>query len=502
MHSVAAGQKVNANDQAHHQADLKTKSIGDIKLDNILSLLIIKYPSEAVRFYSKKFNIDNWQFKLAIVLLGIVFAKFLLIFGVDPIKSYVIYGVVVAIALIYFGSRIEISRVKSNVPLIYTEIVSSNDQFHQQYLKSVIDIYNSNLNKLSIYSCFYVVDNFPNLGVSKNDVLFAIDDLVVLKNGVYLSGLHIKLQNLHLLKCREEFGGCRIYYEDKVVNIYDTELYMNFFNSVSTISKKLLVHIESQQARVKRMRIEAIVKENRVREELHQERLKKERVELEESKKIFINKHDSNSDGFIDIEDYKDFLKMVDRNQSKIIDVDKKYVRDCLKVNEFLKIQVHNLNYDFGLLTQAKNMDELLNVNSALEAALITYRLTLFHAFSMVASLVSNNMVAFYEIYEKFEENGLFDNHHERKIQELLQGVNEGIANVSQVIKNLETSLSDSISELTYMNNANFMSLRGVIQDDLNHISSQISYSNVLNTVQTYKLHKIERNFSDFKRIN
>ncbi len=66
----------------------------------------------------------------------------------------------------------------------------------------------------------------------------------------------------------------------------------------------------------------------------------------------------------------------------------------------------------------------------------------------MVKSLIENDMISFYEIYEMFDSLNMFDSQHEKDISNKLSDINFSLENVMNEIKILSDEIVDSVQEL------------------------------------------------------
>ena len=69
----------------------------------------------------------------------------------------------------------------------------------------------------------------------------------------------------------------------------------------------------------------------------------------------------------------------------------------------------------------------------------------------MIVSLVEDDMITFYEIYEMFDNLNMFDSKHEKDVSQKLTNIGDGLENLMCEIRDMGNQISDSIGELSYV---------------------------------------------------
>ena len=108
----------------------------------------------------------------------------------------------------------------------------------------------------------------------------------------------------------------------------------------------------------------------------------------------------------------------------------------------------------------------------------------------MVQSLISDDMITFYEIYEKLDQLNMFDSKHDRDVKNLLGSINVGLDNIMNEIKELGTNIISSLEEL---NSTTEESVQ-LLKDGLDSVNSSIKINNLLTGIQTYQMYRINKN--------
>jgi len=232
-----------------------------------------------------------------------------------------------------------------------------------------------------------------------------------------------------------------------------------------------------------------LLKLNDLENKLEQLRLNK----LDIRKKSIFQILDENNDGVIDLEDSDIFNRMLNKNQIKIINIDKSFIQKFVKISLYLKTKKENIQKIYISLIESgdeSKVEELLNI---LRNQRHTYNLLLFHSISMITSLVKNDLITFYEIFESFDKLGVFNSNWENEVSTKLKNIGVGINDLMYSIYDMENRLVESIENLTYITEDTFTNLNETIFSELEEVKSSISLNNLLTGIQTYQVYRISR---------
>jgi hypothetical protein len=117
----------------------------------------------------------------------------------------------------------------------------------------------------------------------------------------------------------------------------------------------------------------------------------------------------------------------------------------------------------------------------------------------MITSLVESDLITFYEIYESFDQLGVFNSNWENEVSNKLTDIGDGIKDLMYSINSMENNIVNSLGTLTYTTMDSFSELNNSITSQLNSIDSSINFNNLLTGIQTYQMYKINKNT---KRLN
>ncbi len=258
--------------------------------------------------------------------------------------------------------------------------------------------------------------------------------------------------------------------------------------SLKNIAKEKAQQLENERYQEK---ILLEVKRKKLEEE------KRLQEEAEEYRQNIFKRYEENPDGSLKIEDHNDFLRIIEGNQNAISEVDHKYIRDFVRISTLLESKAALIQKYFSTLKNPKNNDWinlLKNTNWQLKSEIEIYKKTLAISLAMVSALISKDMIAFYKIYEQFDSNGLFDNRHEKLVQESLSNINKNLGHVNENLNQLQNTISNkledldkrinkvaiAIYEMDYMIGDNFDRLNSRIKFELDKVNSSINYPKLI----------------------
>ena len=194
-------------------------------------------------------------------------------------------------------------------------------------------------------------------------------------------------------------------------------------------------------------------------------------------------------------------------HQKEIIKIDRNYVKQFVQVSNYLNTKKRTIIQIVQTLTHfSKNgkfkesystQDILKLVNKYIETLsddVHVLSVLLLYSIQMVESLLKDDMILFYEIYERFDKLNMFDSKHERDLI-------TGIDNINQNLSGVLISLDDLISQIHYTGNDiinsidelgyTFRDSANDIQTSLEKVESSINTGNLINGIQTYQLYRM-----------
>jgi hypothetical protein len=220
-------------------------------------------------------------------------------------------------------------------------------------------------------------------------------------------------------------------------------------------------------------------------------------------KKLFNDKKnvslelDKDGNGELDFVDGDSFNKIVSNNQKYIADYDKNYLQKFVKISIYLKTKKINTQKIYQSINGTKNDMELNELTSLLKNQIQIYELLVFHSINMVTSLLESDLITFYEIYECFDQLEVFNSNWENDVSNKLTDIESGIKDLMYSINKMENRIVVAIDNLTYSNQESFRNLSISVEKQLSNVNSSIKFNNLMTSIQTYQMYKINKNTKD-----
>ena len=211
---------------------------------------------------------------------------------------------------------------------------------------------------------------------------------------------------------------------------------------------------------------------------------------LKESQSNILSELDKDGNGEVDITEGNELNLLLKKHQKRIIEVDRNYVQQFVKVSSYLRNKKGNIQLIFNSIKDTPNQKVLNEYVDILKDEIHTYNLLLFNSLNMIVSLVEEDMITFYEIYEMFDNLNMFDSKHEKDVSQRLTNIGDGLENLMCEIRDMGNQISDSIGELSYVTEESNRQLT----ENLSEIDSSVKTNNLLTTIQTYQTYKINKN--------
>lgn len=210
--------------------------------------------------------------------------------------------------------------------------------------------------------------------------------------------------------------------------------------------------------------------------------------------KNIVNELDLDGNGEVDLVDGDSFNKLLNKHQKTISDINISYIQKFVKISIYLKTKRKNTQQIFESIHDSKNTRELDELVNLLKNQIHTYELMVFHSLSMITSLIESDLITFYEIYESFDQLGVFNSNWENEVANKLYDIGDGIKDLMYSINRMENNIINSLDNLTYSTNESYGVLNKSITTQLKSIDSSININNLLTGIQTYQMYKVNQN--------
>jgi hypothetical protein len=128
-----------------------------------------------------------------------------------------------------------------------------------------------------------------------------------------------------------------------------------------------------------------------------------------------------------------------------------------------------------------------------------TYEILVFHSINMLGSIVSDDLITFYEIFETLDKLGIFNSNWENEVSEKLSNIGDKLNDLMFSIDSMEQKIVSELNSLNYFMQEGFSDLNSSIINQLMEIDSSINTNNLLAGIQAYQLYKINKNTNSLK---
>lgn len=257
---------------------------------------------------------------------------------------------------------------------------------------------------------------------------------------------------------------------------------------IETKKRKKNEQDEKRDAESKEKVIEEKMKNEKQRNE--------EKILLNQSQHLILEEFDENGNGIVDgIEGGDEFVKLLKKHQKNIIEIDRNYIQQFVKVSSYLETKKNNIQLMFKSIKETINQKELNQYVGILKNEIHTYNLILFSSLSMITSLVDDDMITFYEIHDSFDKLNMFNSNWENEVSEKLSNIGKSLKNLMYSIQEMSYRIESKLGGLTYATKE----LNHSVTNQLKSIDSSLSINTMLSSIQTYQMYKVNTNT---KRLN
>jgi hypothetical protein len=208
---------------------------------------------------------------------------------------------------------------------------------------------------------------------------------------------------------------------------------------------------------------------------------------------LILEEFDKDQNGELDILDCDDvLLDIVEKNQDIIVEIDFKIIKNFVSLNNYIKIKKNNLKRIFEVLQGVEENSQLEIVLEVLRMSIKNYDLLVIHSTNMVVSLLTKDMISYYEIYETFDNLGVFESNWEKEISRKITSIDSKLTDVISSLKqvcnsiySMEKTISNDMKKLTYYSRKSYDTLNSSVKEELRSISDGIKLNNTLTLFDT-----------------
>ena len=208
---------------------------------------------------------------------------------------------------------------------------------------------------------------------------------------------------------------------------------------------------------------------------------------------LILEEFDKDQNGELDILDCDDvLLDIVEKNQDTIVEIDFKLIKSFVSLNNYIKIKKSNLKRIFKILQGVEENSQLEIVLEVLRMSIKNYDLLVIHSTNMVVSVLTKDMISYYEIYETFDNLGVFESNWEKEISRKITSIDSKLTDVISSLKqvcnsiySMEKTISNDMKNLTYYSRKSYDTLNSSVKEELRSINNGIKLNNTLTLFDT-----------------
>ena len=182
----------------------------------------------------------------------------------------------------------------------------------------------------------------------------------------------------------------------------------------------------------------------------------------------------------------------------------------------YLTTKSNNLQKTYDLLIQSKKIRDFSKLQKIFDMQYDSYSLLLFRSYEMVLSLIKEDLITFYEIYEIFDSVGIFESNWESEMKNTLNEIKvlnlesvKSLLTISKQIQSLETSIINQLSSINQSISDVKDSVDGVklsvdnmnksLTKELKGVNNKLWWNNLFQVVQIYQN---RRRYKLLRKIN
>ena len=308
------------------------------------------------------------------------------------------------------------------------------------------------------------------------ETLGKITDIWLEKWGKYSDGVKIKNGEISVYRSYLEFKHDKPYHE---------------------------LTLESEEYELLKKFIYSFIKECfHFKKEKHLEYIQRESEDLKKlksSKNSILSELDKDGNGIIDvIEGSDDFDKLFKKNQKKIIENDKTHIQQFVKISKYLRTKRNNIQETFTLITNSPKQESLDDLVGMLKNQIHTYEVLVFNSLTMIVSIIEEDLITFYEIYELFDELNIFNSSFQNQVSDNLTEMNHKLGDLMYSIDSMERNIVKGFKNLSY-------DLEGIkisLDTNLKGIQSSLDIGNFITKFPNYPTYKLRNEYSKISGLD
>jgi hypothetical protein len=231
------------------------------------------------------------------------------------------------------------------------------------------------------------------------------------------------------------------------------------------------------------------------------------------------------SDNKLLLEHPDNFKDLILKSENTIINLSSEFIPKFLKVFNFINKQYEIIEKSLSILKNEEDEENIDQLIDMIKIQMGSYNVFYLNSVAMISTLASNRLTYFYELYNEFDNLGVFNTSYEKNVLDSLKVIeNEMISlneNISMGYLMIENKLNQVIDGITSLNQAMYENIKAIyhlenrlvssfkslentiavntsdlaknINGHLVNIDSKIGFNNLVSVVSAYQLYKINK---------
>jgi hypothetical protein len=229
------------------------------------------------------------------------------------------------------------------------------------------------------------------------------------------------------------------------------------------------------------------------------------------------------SDNKLLLEHPDNFKDLILKSENTIINLSSEFIPKFLKVFNFINKQYEIIEKSLSILKNEEDEENIDQLIDMIKIQMGSYNVFYLNSVAMISTLASNRLTYFYELYNEFDNLGVFNTSYEKNVLDSLKVIeNEMISlneNISMGYLMIENKLNQVIDGITSLNQAMYENIKAIyhlenrlvssfkslentiavntsdlaksINGHLVNIDSKIGFNNLVSVVSAYQLYRV-----------
>lgn len=218
------------------------------------------------------------------------------------------------------------------------------------------------------------------------------------------------------------------------------------------------------------------------------------RNDLQSLQNQLIKHYSNGKNGGLIVTECDVYITALKKHQEEIQEIDPKFILNFVKLQKYFDEQCATLNVVYKYLEQYKiegvETEIQLNNWTSLEGTFskmcAVYSALQFDGVQMINSLITNDMLTFYEVYTTLDDFSIWDSRYEKDVLSQLKNINDYLNTINRTLENQTQSILSSIERVTD---------RLIEQTEkISETRDAIQANNLITAISAYQLYKINKN--------